>query len=143
MNAKEVYRDNLGVIIYYPIQRAILHTYLQGSEGVEDSLLLEHMKKLAEKLREYKPVGLIEDYARITFIPHPDLYAEIVKIIKPVTEEIGLKKYAKLIKKGDFVSELMAEQIVEEARKLSSYVVVDKLFIDLDDALEWIGKNKS
>ncbi len=140
METKEVYRDNLGVIIYYPLQRAILHTYLKGSEGVDDDLLLEHIKQLAQKIREYKPLGLIEDYGRITFIPHPEVYAQIVKIIKPVLEEIGLKKYAKLVKKGDFVSELMAEQIVEEARKVSSYVVVDKLFFDLGDALEWIAK---
>ncbi len=133
-----IYSDAIGYLSWFDGSKAVLHSYFDENEFATEDEFLQHIKNMTEKIAEYRPIGMIEDYANLRFVASPQIQMEIAKIVKPVLLDIGLRRYAKLVKQGDLVAELQAEQMVDQARKVSQQVIPDKVFTSLADALEWI-----
>ncbi len=140
MRATEViHSDKVGKFILYPELNVLLHTYFDTSFEASDEEFFEHIVSLGEVIKQYKPKGLIQDYTTLKFVVSPELQVKIVKYIKPILVESGVMRYAKIVQ-DDVISQLMAEQIVNEARKVTTTVIPDMMFNDLDAALEWMEK---
>ncbi len=134
-----VYEDTIGKFVWDPEAKVMFHTYNDDSQFATDEEFKEHLIKFGEKILEYKPVGIIEDYKTMKFVAGVELLEWIGKELKPKLVQAGVKRYAKLVSE-DYISQLMAEQVVEEARQKNPGAIPDGTFLTLEEALEWAKK---
>ncbi len=134
---KEVYKTKYVVCLFNEETEILSLKYFKETEYMTDEEFLEFTKDLIVCLYQYKPKFFIDDNSERLYASTPEMQAWGLNKVIPVLNEIGLKKYIKILPQ-DFIGKLSADQIRKMANTKFSTFFETNSTDDYDEAIRWI-----